>query len=587
MEESIYSSHLDASESMEKKLPALKQKLNILKKRLLTTYKDNIVGIALIPAHPQNPEKQKTNPILIVVDEKDVKNKNEFIIKIEHAIKKIVTAIDETFDPDVLLLAELKELLLDGHYERLTGVALGTIIYDPAEVLAALKVAEVHKQLSLKKFEKYIVSYVIAGSLIRNEKSNDIDVYVVIDDTDVKRMPRFELKDRLTSMIRSYGFQASEITKVKKSFHIQVYILTDFWESIKDANPVIFTFLRDGVPLYDRGVFMPWKLLLRMGKIKPSPEAIDMQMDIGEKLLERVNNRLIAILAEDIYWATLNPAQAALMLYGLPPPTPKETVNLLNEIFVKKEKLLEKKYVDFLEKIRGLYKDIEHYKLNKVAGKDIDQYLKESKDYLARIRILFDQIAKRKGQEDLIDISSACLAITEETLKALNIKDKGDVLQKFKKHLIDNKRLPVRYLNILQQVVKAKEDFKNKKLIKEEAEKLKREARLYIKTLSEFVQRTKGKELSKSRIRFYYDKKHGELIIIKNTAFIIKDSKGKDIIMADYNKDGSLSNPKETTFDNLEESLAKMDDISSIIVTQKLLQSLSKIINSEVNIMIN
>ena len=123
-------------------------------------------------------------------------------------------------------------------------------------MLAALKISEVHKAMVIKKFDKYIVSYVAAGSLFRGEKSHDIDVYVVVDDTDVKKMSRFELRDKLRSIIINMGFQAADITGVKKLFHIQVYILTDFWESVKDASPVIFTFLRDGVPLGSFGNFL-------------------------------------------------------------------------------------------------------------------------------------------------------------------------------------------------------------------------------------------------------------------------------------------------------------------------------------------
>ena len=169
----------------------------------------------------------------------------------------------------------------------------------------------------IKKFEKYVLSYVAAGSLFRGEKSRDIDVFIVVDDTDVKRMDRFELKDKLRAIILGMGMDAEEITGVKKLFHVQVYILTDFWDSIKDANPVIFTFLRDGVPLYDRGLFMPWKLLLKMGRIKPSMEAIDVQMDIGEKLLERAKKRLLGIAAEDIYYTTLNPMYWKYVSYKL------------------------------------------------------------------------------------------------------------------------------------------------------------------------------------------------------------------------------------------------------------------------------
>ena len=32
------------------------------------------------------------------------------------------------------------------------------------------------------------------------------------------------------------GFEAKQITGVDREFHIQVYILTDFWDNIKEAN---------------------------------------------------------------------------------------------------------------------------------------------------------------------------------------------------------------------------------------------------------------------------------------------------------------------------------------------------------------
>ncbi len=41
-------------------------------------------------------------------------------------------------------------------------------LYDDG-ILGALRVAEIHKSLVLQKFEKYVVSYVIGGSLVRGD----------------------------------------------------------------------------------------------------------------------------------------------------------------------------------------------------------------------------------------------------------------------------------------------------------------------------------------------------------------------------------------------------------------------------------
>src|SRR3990167_5617158 len=238
-------------------------------------------------------EKEKNMMhVLVLIDDKDVKKKLELRDRVTKEVDRIAKEIDENIRINCLLLVELIENCYDGKYEILEVISMSFAVYDPTDLIAAIRVAEVHKNMVLKKFEKYVVSYVAAGSLFRGEKSNDIDVYVVVDDTDVKKMPRLELRDKLGAIIRGMGTEASMITQVKKQFHIQIYILTDFWESVKDAQPVIFTFLRDGVPLFDRGVFMPWKLLLSMGRIRPSPEAIDMNMNVGTRMIERAKFKL-------------------------------------------------------------------------------------------------------------------------------------------------------------------------------------------------------------------------------------------------------------------------------------------------------
>src|SRR3989338_327042 len=336
-------------EELKKKFDKIKKDLENLKDLIIKDYKKNLVGIALLPTRntvkgqesfgePKQPEdKDAVNVLMLLSNPLDKKvNKFDFADKASIDVNKLAKTVDPKIKVQVLLLDELKENCFDGKYELLQMIAMGATIYDPKDFLAAIRISEIHKSMVLKKFDKYIVSYVAAGSLFRGDKkSNDIDVYVVVDDTDVKRMSRFELKDKLRAIIIGQGSEASRVTGVNKQFHVQTYILTDFWESVKDANPVIFTFLRDGVPLYDRGVFMPWKLLLKMGRIKPSSEAIDMQMELGEKLIQRTKGKMLSIVGEDLYYAVLNPAQAALMLYGIAPPTPKETIKLLDEILVK------------------------------------------------------------------------------------------------------------------------------------------------------------------------------------------------------------------------------------------------------------
>ncbi|MDD5133056.1 MAG: HEPN domain-containing protein [Candidatus Nanoarchaeia archaeon] len=481
---------------VKEKLEKLKAKLDSFKNKVIKDPEKRIIGISLLP-----PEKENKNNInvLVVINSDNIKDPLALMEKEIKFIEKIADDTDKNIKPRIMSLYDLREACFDSKYEILNMIAMSAIIYDPTDVLAALKIAEIHKTMSLKKFEKYIVSYVAAGSLFRGEKSNDIDVYIIVDDTDVKKMPRVELKDKLRAIILSMGDQAAEMTGIKKQFHVQTYILTDFWDSIKDAHPVIFTLLRDGIPLYDRGVFMPWKLLLRMGKVKPSREAIEMQMDVSEKLLERTRYKLLSVVGEDLYYAILNPAQALLMVYGLTPPTPKETIELMDKIFVKEERLLDKKYVDILEKVRKYYKDIEHGKVKSISGKEIDELLNDAEDFLKKIKEIFEKIQKKKDVENIKETYEGCIKITKEMLEVNNIKfTESNILTAFKQ-LVDKEKLPERLFEILKDITKMEKEFKENKLAGQEIEKLGRDARVYLKTCIEYLQRKNMMELSKSK----------------------------------------------------------------------------------------
>jgi uncharacterized protein (UPF0332 family) len=577
------------SPEIQKKLDEIKKTLEKFKEEVLKKYKNEVVGIELLPPEKEKKKSQEIN-ILILIDDSEVQkvNKESLKTKMENSLGDMAKGIDKNIRPQPLMLSDLKEMCFDAKYDVLDLIAVGAIVHDKG-MLSALKAAQVHKDMAIKKFEKYVISYVAAGSLFRGDsKPNDIDVYIIIDDTDVKKMSRAELKDKLRAIISDMGFTAGKMVGVEAQFHVQTYILTDFWDSIKDANPVIFTFLRDGVPLYDRGVFMPWKLLLQMGRIRPSPEAIDMNMDIGEKLIERVKQKLLSVVGEDLFYAALNPAQAALMLYGIPPPTPKETVKLMEEIFVKKEKMLEKKYITTLEKIRTMYKDVEHGKIKEVKGKEIDTLLDEISQYLKRVHKLFAEIEKKSEVKNIDEVYDTCMMVTRDALRMETHEKIGDIEKAFKEKFVDEGKLPERMLSILKEVIKAKKEFKAKKLTKQEIEKVNKEARLYIKLIVEFIQRNRGIELERAKIRFKYEDKFGEVLLLEKTAFITPNLENREEVQkAEVTEEGGLKNITKSSMEEMEKELVKMHVPPKVFIKEKIFEDLKNLFGKKVEILIN
>ncbi len=490
-----YSSRKDiipeTSDKMKKELDKTKKELEKLKAFILKKYPFTQMLSILPPASIKNfveeeevpKETEKYIHLYMIIPEENFKElpkiKGEIVKQIEEMKQKIWLHLKTPVD--------LWEICLDSKFELTAAVAMSFPLHDTG-ILGALRVAEIHKSLVLQKFEKYVVSYVVAGSLVRGEAvpTSDVDVFIIINDTDVKRMPRLELKERLRSIIYQYVGEASAIAGVKNKLSPQVYLLTDFWESVKDAHPVIFTFIRDGIPLYDRGTFMPWKSLLRMGKLKPSPEAIDMFMSMGDKTVKRVKNALLDVVVNEIFWGVTTPSQALLMLYGLPPPTPKHVASDMKKIFVDKEKMLEKKYITILEKVIEIYKDYEHEKIKEISGEQVDKLVKDTEDYLKRLKELREQIEKRSQEKTIEQIYKDVFTL----LKAMfGNKSQDAVIEEFESQLVKKAKFSPQHLRILKDIIKARAEFKKGKSDIHKVDEARKNASILINDIIEYNQR--------------------------------------------------------------------------------------------------
>ena len=473
-------------------------------------------------------ETEKYVHLYVIVPEEKLKE----IPKIK---QEIVKHIDSNKNKQKIWLqvktpVDVWEICLDSKFELASAIAMAFPLYDKG-FLGALRVAEIHKSLVLQKFERYIVSYVIAGSLVRGQavKTSDIDVFIIINDTDVKRMPRLELKERLRTIIFQYIAEATALAGVKNKLEPQVYLLTDFWENVKDANPVMFTFIRDGIPIYDRGTFMPWKRLLQMGKLKPSPESIDMFMKTADKTKDMANRRLIDAMI-DIYYGVLNPSQALLMLYGLPPPTHKETPKIMEKIFVEKEKMLKKSEIKVLEKAVKNYKDYEHDLKYKIKGSEIDQLVVDSEVYIKRLKELRKQIEKTAQEKtiegiykDVFDLLSTILGKKSQVV----------MIEEFEKKLVKTGKLSSQSLRILKDIINAKKEFKKGKLNSRKVDDARKNAMILINDLIEYSQRKDLMVMEKSKMRLKYTiggkENFAELIISNGKGFLINGNIVKKI----------------------------------------------------------
>jgi len=504
--------------------------------------------------------KDSVHLVVIIPDEKlkeAPKIQEELIKEIEKGKEKVWLHI--------MTPAEIWEISMDQKFELSSAVAMSYPLFDDG-LLGALRVAEIHKSLVLQKFEKYVVSYVIGGSLVRGDAvaTSDVDVFVIINDTDVKRMPRRELLERLRGIIYQYIAEATQIAGVQNRLEPQIYLLTDFWDAVKDANPVMFTFIRDGVPLYDRGTFMPWKSLLRMGKLKPSPEAIEMFMSMGDGVIPRSKKTLLTDIFTNIFWGVTTPAQAMLMLNGCPPPTPKYLVGEFRNAFYK-TKMIEKKYMDFLEKVVKTWKDYEHEKIKEISGAEIDKLLKGTEEYLERLKQLRIEIEKKYQEKTIEEVFKNVVQVMKTILGNKSIEK---LVAEFEKDYVKKGKFGPHHLKILNEIIATRTEFKKGKSNSQKVDRARRDASILIRDLTEYVQKKEMSSIDKGKmaVRLIKKDKVIELMNAHGKTFLFDENKVKRI----------TTKIEESSFEELDEAVAKQKEIGTIRMESKVFEVIKK-----------
>jgi len=294
---------------------------------------------------------------------------------------------------------------------------------------------------------------------------------------------------------------------------------------------------------------------------------------------------------EDTFYAILTPSQAALMLYGIPPPTPKETPEVLEEIFVKKEKMLEPEYIEILKKNVQVRKDIEHGTRKELSGIELDELIKNAEKYLKRIKELFKTIEEMHNQKSVITLYDEIMTIIRDVLKMEGIEKAQDeeIIKLFEDELISTGKVPARYLRDLNEVVEAKTKHDQKKLSKAAVEKARKGSTGLIKFLIEYMQRKRGRELERTKIKVKHGDKYGEVILLDKVAFVIHDIDAKDkrIEKAKINEDGSLGTLTDSSLGEFEKALADLKMPKRAFIKEPVFEDLKNIFGRDVQVLVN
>ena len=313
----------------------------------------------------------------------------------------------------------------------------------------------------LKAYGPLIRSIVLFGSTARQEfkGESDIDVFIIIDDTRHRITPALKMK------------MEDDMDRIAKSCHSllsvqQPYMLTEFWNMVRLGHPIIFNFIREGVPVYDKDIFLPIKRLLQMGEIRPSKEAVEKFIERGPKRIKRVENAKMYLIVEDLYYAMLESAQAVLMFLGKSPPRPGDAGEALRKTLIEM-KLADPALAKDLTDIIDLRKKVEHKKINKVNGTLLDTWIAKADKFVKKMEKLIVKIEVMK-RESMVEKSYAIMAETAVTLlKSINKPAAKDarIADAMKKELVETGMIDKKYLDVFTELEKMRETVKKGKIL--------------------------------------------------------------------------------------------------------------------------
>ncbi|MFP4112360.1 MAG: nucleotidyltransferase domain-containing protein [Candidatus Woesearchaeota archaeon] len=226
-----------------------------------------------------------------------------------------------------------------------------------------------------KEFQDFVRAVVLFGSYAKNnpdKEKSDIDILIIIDDVNIK----------LTSeIVETYRIIVERIiNEVDTRLHITSLKYTTFWEYIRVGDSVGLNILREGVAIIDTGFFKTNQLLLKEGRIKPSPESVWIYFSRAPSTL--LNSKWHIMQASlDLYWAVIDSAQAVLMRHGEFPPAP-EMLGIVMQDKLLPEKIIKRKHIDTVQEFFTLSKKILHREIKDMPGKQFDEYYHKAYEFI-------------------------------------------------------------------------------------------------------------------------------------------------------------------------------------------------------------
>ena len=196
-----------------------------------------------------------------------------------------------------------------------------------------------------------------------------------------------------------------------------------------------------------------------------------------------------------------------------------------------------------------------------------------------------------RDEDSVAQIYESVVTIIRDILRlegVERVKD-ADIVDLFEHEVVERGVIPQKFLRMLKEIEKAKQDYDAKKITKTYVDNVRKASSEFVKFMIEHLQRKRGRELERAKIRVKHGNRYGEVILLDDVAFIIHDidHEEKEISKAKINPNGSLGTPEATTMEELEKHLVKVEIPGKVFIKEPMFEDLKNIFGKDVEILVN
>lgn len=302
----------------------------------------------------------------------------------------------------------------------------------------------------------YVKAVVIYGSATRKDRveGSDIDILVLVDDT----KKGFDKE--------AFNTVKDAIDDVKDDADMDLHFqppkpLSQWWDLLISGEPWAVTSMEDAQAIYDPSDYIRLtQQLLDEGAMHGTEERAQRLMKRSRKKVRTMRQLLLEDVTAELLKAMTEAAQAVLMYYGRPPPSPDDVGEELRKNFVEGEELLSPRAVEDYRDFYELTERVDHGTLTEFSGRELDTYLNQAMAFIKAMAALFDKLETEKQEGIITESHQEAVEVCREALEEAGVDvptEDAQVLNRFKEEFVDAGRVSEGYWELVMEIEEKKD----------------------------------------------------------------------------------------------------------------------------------